>query len=37
VDRESAQRNLRTGLLIATIAVAAFALAFIVAVLYIRG
>jgi hypothetical protein len=37
VDRETAQRNLRTGLLFASIAVGAFALAFIVAILYIRG
>ena len=37
MDRETAQRNLRTGLLFASIAVGVFALAFIVAVLYIRG
>jgi hypothetical protein len=37
VDRETAQRNLRTALLFASIAVGAFALTFIVAVLYIRG
>ena len=37
MDRETAQRNLRTGLLFATIAVGTFALAFIVAMLYIRG
>ena len=37
MDRETAQRNLRTGLLFASVALAVFALAFIVAILYIRG
>jgi hypothetical protein len=37
MDRETAARNLRTGLLFASLAVGALALAFIVAILYIRG
>jgi hypothetical protein len=37
VDRDLAQRNLRTGLVLAGIAIAIFALAFVVALLYIRG
>jgi hypothetical protein len=37
VDRDLAQRNVRAGLLYAAIAVVVFALAFIVAILYIRG
>jgi hypothetical protein len=37
VDRDLAQRNIRAGLLYASIAVVVFALAFIVAILYIRG
>jgi hypothetical protein len=37
VDRDVAQRNIRAGLLFAGIAVVVFALAFIVAILYIRG
>jgi hypothetical protein len=35
VDRELAQRNLRSGLLYAAIAIGVFSLAFIVAMLYI--
>jgi hypothetical protein len=37
VDRDTAARNLRTGLLFASLAIVVFALAFIVAILYIRG
>lgn len=37
MDRETTARNLRTGLLFASLAVGALALAFIVAILYIRG
>jgi hypothetical protein len=37
VDRDLAQRNLRAGLIFAGIAVLIFALAFVGAVLYIRG
>jgi hypothetical protein len=37
VDRDLAQRNLRAGLVFAGIAVVIFALAFVVAILYIRG
>jgi hypothetical protein len=37
VDRELAQRTLRAGLVYAGIAVAVFALAFVVAILYIRA
>jgi hypothetical protein len=37
VDRETAARNLRTGLLFGALAIAVFALAFIIAILYIRG
>jgi hypothetical protein len=37
VDRDLAQRNLRAGLVVAGIAVAVFALAFVAAILYIRG
>jgi hypothetical protein len=37
VDRDTAARNLRTGLLFASLAVGVLALAFIVAMLYIRG
>jgi hypothetical protein len=37
VDRDLAQRNLRAGLVFAGIAVAVFALAFVAAILYIRG
>jgi len=37
VDRGLAQRNLRAGLIYAGIAVVVFALAFVVAILYIRG
>lgn len=37
MDRDLAQRNLRAGLVYAGIAVVVFALAFIVAILYIRG
>jgi hypothetical protein len=37
VDRQLAQRNIRAGVLYACIAIAVFALAFLVAILYIRG
>lgn len=37
MDRELTQRNVRAGLVYAGIAVAVFALAFVVAILYIRG
>jgi hypothetical protein len=37
VDRNLAERNIRTGLVYAGIAVAVFALTFVVAILYIRG
>jgi len=37
VDRDLAQRNLRAGLVFAGLAVVVFALAFVVAILYIRG
>jgi hypothetical protein len=37
VDRDLAQRNLRAGLVYGGIAIAVFALAFVVAILYIRG
>lgn len=37
MDRDLSQRNVRAGLVFAGIAVAVFALAFIVAILYIRG
>jgi hypothetical protein len=37
VDRDLAQRNLRAGLILAAIAVIVFALAFVGAILYIRG
>jgi hypothetical protein len=35
VDRQLAQRNLRTGLIFAAIAIGVFGLAFVVAMLYI--
>ncbi len=37
MDRNTAARNLRTGLLFASLAIAVFALTFVVAILYIRG
>jgi hypothetical protein len=37
MDRETAARNIRTGLLFASVAVGALALAFIIAMIYIRG
>jgi hypothetical protein len=37
VDRDLAQRNVRAGLVFAGIAVVVFALAFVVAILYLRG
>jgi hypothetical protein len=37
VDRDTAARNIRTGLLFASLAVAVLALTFVVAILYIRG
>jgi hypothetical protein len=37
VDRDLAQRNLRASLIFAAIAVFIFALAFVGAILYIRG
>jgi uncharacterized membrane protein (DUF485 family) len=37
VDRETAARNVRTGLLFASLAVGVLALTFVIAILYIRG
>jgi hypothetical protein len=37
VDRDLARRSVSAGLVLAGIAIAAFALAFLVAILYIRG